>query len=83
MYYLVAYSSITFANGIKNYFKHDGDYIGVVHTPSELTKGGCSYSIKIKLNKLQQVINVSKEFGFKIKGIFQQLEDGRYIEVVL
>lgn len=81
MYYLIAFNSVTFANRIKKHFMYDGDYLGVLHTPSELTKGSCSYSVKVKPEKLQQVLDVSKEFDFKIKGVFLQSDDGKYIEV--
>ena len=83
MYYLIAYNSVTFANRIKNHFRYDGDYVGVIHTPSEISKGGCSYSVKVKPFKLQEVLAISNEYGFKIKGIFQQTDDNRYNEVLM
>lgn len=83
MYCLIAYNSVTFANRIKNYFRYDGDYVGVIHTPVEISKGGCSYSVKVKPAKLEQVISVSRELGFKIKGVYRQTSDGRYVEVLL
>ena len=72
MYYLIVYSSITFAKRIQNHFKYDGDYLSVIQTPSELSQRGCSYSIKIKPRKLREVIDASGGCGFKIKGIFKQ-----------
>jgi len=81
LYYYIAFNSITFANRIKNHFRYDGDYVGVMHTPSQFALGGCSYSVKVKPQKLQQVLAISDEFGFKIKGVFQQTSDGQYFEV--
>jgi len=83
MYYYIAFNSITFANRIKNYFRYDGDYVGVMHTPSQFALGGCSYSVKVKPAKLQQVLAISEEFEFKIKAVFKQTDDGQFIEVKL
>ena len=81
MYYIIAYSSITYATRIRNYFKYDGDYVGMLHTPREISKGGCSYSIKVKPGKLEQVLEVSKQCGFKIKGVYLQTDADTYEEV--
>ncbi|MDR0405572.1 MAG: DUF3343 domain-containing protein [Clostridiales bacterium] len=83
MYYLIVYSSVTFANRIKNHFQNDGDYIVVLHTPAGLSEGGCSYSVKVKPAKVGQVLRASGEYGFKIKGVFRQTEEGAYAEVTL
>lgn len=81
MYYLIAYNSITFANRIKKHFASDGDFVGILHTPKELSKGGCSYSVKVKPEKIKQVLDASNRFGFKIKGVYKQTGDGNYVEV--
>lgn len=81
MYYLIVYSSITFANRIKKHFMYDGDYVAVLHTPKEISAGGCSYSVRVKPAKLKQVLDVSKEFGFKVRGVYKQTGEGEYTEV--
>jgi len=81
MYCLIVYGSITFANRVKKYFINDGDYVGIVHTPSEISKGGCSYSIKVKPQKLQEILEASNKFGFKIRGIYMQTEEGKFVPI--
>ncbi|MDD3766164.1 MAG: DUF3343 domain-containing protein [Eubacteriales bacterium] len=81
MYYLISYSSITYATRIKNFFKYDGDYVAMLHTPSQISKGGCSYSIKVKPHKVKQVLEVSKKCGYKIKGVYKQIDANTYEEV--
>jgi len=83
MYYYIAFNSITFAMRIKNYFRYDGDYVGVMHTPSQFALAGCSYSVKVKPPKLHEVLAIANEFDFKIKGVFQQTSEGQFFEVKL
>jgi len=80
MYYFIVYSSVTYATRIRNYFKNDGSYIGLLHTPAEISPGGCSYSVKVKQHNAQKVVEISRRFGFKIKGIYRQTESGSYVE---
>ncbi|MDK2798759.1 MAG: hypothetical protein PWP27_509 [Clostridiales bacterium] len=69
-YYLVIYSSVTLATRVKKYMPYDGDYIGIVHTPKSISKGGCSYALRCRKNKLSLVKKVSQDLGIKIKAIY-------------
>jgi hypothetical protein len=80
MYYLIAYNSITFANRIKKHFASDGDFIGILHTPKELSKGGCSYSVKVKPEKIKQVLDASNRLVINQR-VYKQTGDGNYVEV--
>ena len=81
MYYIV-YSSITFATGIKNKFRYDPDLITVLHTPSGISKGGCSYSIAVKTaSKALEIIKASEEYGVKVKGLFKQTDSEEFEEL--
>lgn len=44
----------------------------VVHTPSALNKGGCSYSVKIDDRAVDEAIKVAKNLGIKIKGLYME-----------
>lgn len=83
MYYYIVYSSITYANRVKSQFENESGYIGVVHTPIGISVGGCSYSVKVKQDKLGRVLDVSNHFGFKIKGVFQEHADNTFTEVAV
>lgn len=78
MYYIV-YSSITFATGIKNKFRYDAEPITVLHTPSAISGGGCSYSISVKTaSKALEIIRASEEYGVKIKGLYKQTDSENF-----
>ncbi|OQB14060.1 MAG: hypothetical protein BWY15_01432 [Firmicutes bacterium ADurb.Bin193] len=83
MYYFIVFGSVTVASRIKKYFSHDADYLGVMHTPGEISNGGCSYCVKVKPSKLSQVLEASRKFGYKIRGIYKQTDDGKFFEVSL
>ena len=82
MYYLITYSSATYALRIKNYFSRRKGNVGIIRTPCELAKGGCSYSVKVKAHMVDEVLQASEEMGFKSSGVFKQTEDGSYSEVM-
>ncbi|WHH58252.1 putative Se/S carrier-like protein [Petroclostridium sp. X23] len=71
-YYLAIYSSVTLANRVKRNMPRDGEYVGVVHTPRSITKGGCSYALRFKQHKLSKVKQVSEEYGIKIKALYKE-----------
>ncbi len=74
-YYLAKYSSMTLASRVKKRVNRDGSYVGVIHTPKCISKGGCTYSLRFKKNKLNEVENVSHELGIKIKGLFKEIKE--------
>jgi len=79
--YYILYRSITFATRIKNYFRYDGDYVSVVHTPSQISPTGCSYSVVVKKEKVDEVLGISADFGYKILGVFEEVGRGKFTEV--
>ena len=44
----------------------------VVHTPSKLNKGGCSYSVKSDDRAVGLVKSIAKEYGVNIKKIYTE-----------
>lgn len=61
---------------------HTG-YAGVVHTPREISIGGCSYSIKATDEKFRKALEYSKENNIKIRGIFKEVDKNKYAEVII
>ena len=63
-----AITSVTaFSKRLKKFYKIPSK---IVHTPSVLGGGGCSYSLLLNKNYLREVEEVSKNFKIKIKGIY-------------
>lgn len=74
MYYVV-FNSITLATRVRNYFRYSNSRTQLVHTPSEISKGGCSYSIVVENQLVAEVIKVAKEYGIKVLGVYRETED--------
>ena len=83
-YYLCIYSSVTLATRVRKQLSKDGEYVGMLHTPKAISKGGCSYALRFKKNKLAAAKKVSEQLGIKIKGIYREVleDDCRYYEEV-
>lgn len=75
MYY-VQFNSITLATRMKNHFRYSGRRVKMVHTPTELTKGGCSYSLIIEPHLLNEVLTAANDYGITVKGVYEQTESG-------
>ena len=80
--YYVVYSSITFATRIKKYFEHSRYHVTLMHTPSEISKGGCSYAVRVKREALADVISISKSYRMRIRGVYKKVGDS-YFEVIV
>ncbi|MDY3031544.1 MAG: putative Se/S carrier-like protein [Clostridia bacterium] len=54
----------------------------VVHTPSGIKNGGCSYSVRCDERILPLLKDISQSQGIKIKGIYQEkYENGERVYV--
>ncbi|MGM9936240.1 MAG: putative Se/S carrier-like protein [Candidatus Ornithomonoglobus sp.] len=51
--------------------------VSVVHTPSNINKGGCSYSVRFKEQYEQRIRGLVSDYNFQIKGFYY--EDGRRV----
>lgn len=52
----------------------------VVHTPAQLNKGGCSYSVRINDSVQKLVVPLSKEYGLQIKKMYtEDIIDGERV----
>ncbi len=79
-YYIIAFSSITFAMRLKNHFKYEGDFVAVIHTPRSLGLNGCSYSVKVRKDKLNAVLKACQQIGITPKRTFR-MRGNEYYEV--
>ena len=75
MYY-VLFNSITMATRVRNHFKYEGVTLSMTHTPKEISKGGCSYSLIVKPVYLNNVLAIADDYGITVKGVYQQTESG-------
>ena len=65
---LVTIGSVTTASRAANTIRKVlGINVGVVHTPSELNRGGCSYSIKFKDSYMSAVKGVGEEYNIPVR----------------
>ena len=78
MYYLIVFDSITFAKRIRDKYRFGKDYISVMHTPSDISNGSCSYSVKVKEALVDRAIAAAKSNGYKINGVFKEDAEGNY-----
>ena len=83
MFYYIVYNSITYANRVNELLNGYNGYAGVVHTPREISTGGCSYSIKATEDKFRQAVKISNENNILIKGAFKETEKGKFTEVIV
>ena len=79
-YYLAIFSSITYANKIKKYLSNQPGFIALMHTPSSLNENGCSYCLRFKEDKLNEVKKAAYDNKIKIKSIYLE-ESGKYIKI--
>ena len=83
MYFYIVYNSITYANRVRDMLEGYAGYAAVVHTPREISIGGCSYSIKATEEKFRRAIEISQKNNISVKGIYKQNSDGGFTEVFI
>ncbi len=70
--YVVIGSSTMAARLKKSVEKIVGFPAYVVHTPSELRNGGCSYSVRLDDRALIEIRRIAVDNGINIKGIYTE-----------
>ena len=45
----------------------------VMHTPSELNKGGCSYSVRVNTDNCNYIRKISETYNIKIKRCYEEM----------
>lgn len=82
MTYFVVYSSITFATHIKKIVSAFGESVSIVQTPKSIPVNDCSYSVKVSDKQLEKVIQNSQKYGFDIRGVYKQIGENEFKEIV-
>ena len=73
---IITVGSITTAVRIKKKLNSLGDWSSVViHTPSFINSGGCSYSVKTDYKNLDLVKQLSEEKQIKYRKLFTESND--------
>lgn len=70
--YVVVGSSTTASRLKKAAEKIVGFPAYVVHTPSEIRHGGCSYSVRLDDRALEEIRMLAVDNGINIKGIYKE-----------
>ena len=62
--------------------KQYGQITSVVHTPLEIKKSGCSYSVKTDFEDVGKIRKTAHDAGVDIKGIYmEKTEGGGYYDI--
>lgn len=68
--------SVTTASRFKKILQKRGCYSAeVVHTPGEISGGGCSYSVRAKYDCIKIGLQISEKFGISIKKMYCETGD--------
>ena len=70
--YVVVGSSTTAARLKKAAEKIVGFPAYVVHTPSEIRHGGCSYSVRVDDRAINEIRKIVSDSGINIRGIYKE-----------
>lgn len=74
---LVTIGSVTTASrAAKIIQKNLGINVQVVHTPTELNRGGCSYSIRFNENYMTSVKRIVSEYKIPVRRWYREANDG-------
>ncbi len=69
---IVLYSSATTANRLKNALSREGVSASVMQTPKGLSKGGCSYCLRIGQSALPRLRELTHKMDVKIKAVYME-----------
>ena len=79
-YIMAKIGSVNRASMMKKILEKQGIDAYLVHTPPELNKGGCSYSVKFSRSALDMVMRIADNNRIKIKGIYAD-KGGEYYDI--
>lgn len=74
--YYVIFSSITFATRVKRFFIGNERDIGLLHTPKSIPVNGCSYCLRVRRNRVSEILAAADTMGIKTKGVFIEKDGG-------
>lgn len=51
--------------------------VRVIHTPEQISGGGCSYSLKTDMKYAENIAALAKEYNIQVKKIFSETKTGK------
>lgn len=72
---LITVGSITTAMRFKKLLNRRGIPAEVLHTPTTLNNGNCSYSLRLSVENISPIREISREYRLNIKGIYREIDD--------
>ena len=82
-YYLIVCRSLTYAQRTVTALEHSGIPANILRSPTGLSAGGCSYSVKISRKRLTDAMTALKRAGLTPVNVYLASGDGSYREVSL
>lgn len=80
MDYYIVLSSITFATWLKRLFIGDLSPISIVHTPKAIPVGGCSYSLNVDENKVENLLEIANKYNIRVIGVYKRIPNGEFVK---
>ncbi len=80
---IIVLTSVTAAKRAQKILERNGVSCNVIRTPSGISNGGCSNSLKLKTAFSKKAVSVLKDNEFNIRGVYKELYDGlnyRYVK---
>lgn len=80
-YYFINCRSLTYAQRAKRMLEGAGISAGIVRTPQQIAKSGCSHSVKVAEHRFQAAMGVLRRAAFPIMRVYASDGTGGYDEV--
>lgn len=77
MHYYIVFSSITFASRVKRFFIGNDRDICLMHTPKSIPVNGCSYSLRVRKERVGEILKAARKMGIMTKGVYVE-NNGNY-----
>ena len=83
VYYLIICRSLTYAQRTAAVLERAGITAHIMRTPSSISHGGCSHSVKVSERRLSSALTVLGRVGLSPRSVYILSADGSYKEVGL
>lgn len=71
---LITIGSVTTASRLAKLIEREAHLkASVMHTPSELNKGGCSYSVRVNCDDYIYISSLLKKYNIRIKHCYKEV----------
>lgn len=79
---LIAFRSLTQAQTAAAAFQRGGIAAELTRPPVSLSQGSCAYGLNIREEYLPAAVQILQKYRLAVTGVWRQMPDGRYREVV-